>query len=102
MAAKSKQQNAKSANLHQPKITDAKIRELATVKSFDRGQQYYQNGAITSPTRQDNRIWADCDGSELDQISATLTASDVTDLRCSCPYDWGGACKHEVALLLTY
>jgi uncharacterized Zn finger protein len=102
MAAKSKQQNAKSANLHQPKITDAKIRELATVKSFDRGQQYYQNGAITSPTRQDNRIWADCDGSELYQISATLTASDVTDLRCSCPYDWGGACKHEVALLLTY
>jgi uncharacterized Zn finger protein len=102
MAAKSKQQKAKSANLHQPKITDAKIRKLATAQSFDRGQQYYDNGAITSPTRQDNRIWADCYGSELYQISATLTASDVTDLRCSCPYDWGGACKHEVALLLTY
>ncbi len=94
MAAKSKQ--------HQPKITDAKIRQLATEKSFDRGQQYYNNGAITNPTRQDNRIWADCYGSELYQISATLTVSDVTDLRCSCPYDWGGACKHEVALLLTY
>jgi uncharacterized Zn finger protein len=102
MAAKSKQQKAKSANLHQPKITEAKIRKLATAQSFDRGQQYYHNGAITSPTRQDNRIWADCYGSELYQLSATLTASDVTDLCCSCPYDWGGACKHEVALLLTY
>jgi uncharacterized Zn finger protein len=101
MAAKSQQQKAKSAQ-HQPQITEGKIRELATEKSFDRGQQYYRNGAITNPTRQDNRIWADCYGSELYQTSATLTASDVGDLHCSCPYDWGGACKHEVALLLTY
>jgi uncharacterized Zn finger protein len=102
MAAKSKQQKAKSANWHQPKITEGKIRELTTERSFDRGQQYYRNGAITNPTRQDNRIWADCYGSEVYQTSATLTASAVADLHCSCPYDWGGACKHEVALLLTY
>jgi uncharacterized Zn finger protein len=102
MAAKSKQQKAQPAGLHQPKITEAKICKLATAQSFDRGQQYYHGGAITNPTRQDNRIWADCYGSELYQVSATLTASNVADLRCSCPYDWGGACKHIVALLLTY
>jgi uncharacterized Zn finger protein len=102
MAANSKQQKVKPAHLHQPKITEAKIRKLATAQSFDRGEQYYSRGAITGPTRQDNRIWAECYGSELYQVSAVLTASNVTDLSCSCPYDWGGACKHEVALLLTY
>jgi uncharacterized Zn finger protein len=101
MAIPSKQQKPKS-KLHQPKITEAKIRQLSTAQIFERGQQYYRNGAITNPTRQDNRIWSDCYGSELYQVSATLTPSDVTDLRCSCPFDWGGACKHEVALLLTY
>jgi hypothetical protein len=102
MAAKSKQQKVKPAQLYQPKITEAKIRKLATEPSFDRGEQYYYRRAITGPRRQDNRIWADCAGSELYQVSAVLTASNVTDLSCSCPYDWGGACKHEVALLLTY
>jgi uncharacterized Zn finger protein len=102
MAAKSKPQKVKPAQLYQPKITEAKIRKLATEPSFDRGEQYYFRGAITGPRRQDNRIWADCAGSELYQVSAVLTASNVTDLSCSCPYDWGGACKHEVALLLTY
>jgi uncharacterized Zn finger protein len=106
MAAKSKQQKAQKevqiAKLHQPKITEAKIRKLATAQSFSRGEQYYNGGAITGPTRQENRIWADCYGSEIYQLSATLTASDVTDLRCSCPYDWDGICKHQVAFLLTY
>jgi uncharacterized Zn finger protein len=101
MATQSQQQTAKS-KLHQPKLTEAKIRQLSAAQSFDRGLQYYRNDAITSPTRQENRIWADCYGSELYQVSATLTSSNVTDLRCSCPFDWGGACKHEVALLLTY
>lgn len=101
MATQSKQQKAKS-KLHQPKMTEAKIRQLSAAQSFDRGLQYYRKDAITSPTRQENRIWADCYGSELYHVSATLTPSSVTDLRCSCPFDWGGACKHEVALLLTY
>ncbi|CCM79607.1 SWIM zinc finger family protein [Rhizobium mesoamericanum] len=26
----------------------------------------------------------------------------VAATRCSCPYDWGGACKHVVAVLLKY
>jgi uncharacterized Zn finger protein len=102
MAAKSQQKKAQADNFHQPKLTEAKIRKLCTAQSFERGLQYYESGAITQPTRQDNRIWADCYGSERYQVSATLTASTVDNLRCSCPYDWGGACKHTVALLLTY
>jgi uncharacterized Zn finger protein len=83
MATPSKQQKPKS-KLHQPKLTEAKIRQLSTAQIFERGQQYYRNGAIANPTRQDNRIWSDCYSSELYQVSATLTPSDVTDLCCSC------------------
>jgi uncharacterized Zn finger protein len=102
MATKSKLQKVKPADRHQPKITEDKIRKLATGTSFDRGKQYYSRGAITGSMRQDNRIWAECYGSELYRVSAVLTKSNVTNLACSCPYDWGGICKHEVAFLLTY
>jgi uncharacterized Zn finger protein len=102
MAAKSKSKKATSAQPDLPTLSEGTIRELATAKSFDRGKQYYQNGAITHPTQQENRIWADCDGSEVYQTSATLSPAGVADLQCTCPYDWGGVCKHEVALLLTY
>jgi uncharacterized Zn finger protein len=101
MIAKPKQPS-QSTTLHQPKITEAQIRQLANAQSFDRGMEYYHGGAIVSPTRQGNRIWAECYGSELYQVSGVLTPETVTELRCSCPYDWGGSCKHEVAFLLTY
>lgn len=35
-------------------------------------------------------------------ISARLGTSGIQETACSCPYDWGGDCKHIVALLLTY
>jgi hypothetical protein len=33
-------------------------------------------------------------------VRALATVESFT--RCSCPYDWGGACKHVVAVLLKY
>jgi uncharacterized Zn finger protein len=36
------------------------------------------------------------------QVSITLDEASVLDADCSCPYDWGGACKHIVAALLAY
>lgn len=97
MAGKSKRQTSKLS-----KVTESQVQKLATTKSFDRGRSYYQNGAITDPTRQDNRIWADCYGTEIYQPRATLTSKGISESNCTCPYDWGGICKHQVALLLTY
>ncbi len=35
------------------------------------------------------------------QVSVTLAdAGGIADASCTCPYDWGGYCKHIVAVLL--
>lgn len=85
-----------------PRLTEAQIRELASPQSFERGDRYYRNGTIINPTRQGMEIWATCQGSERYEPRATLGKGGITASSCTCPYDWGGLCKHQVALLLTY
>jgi len=87
-----------------PKLTEAQVRALANEKSFDRGKGYYQDGAIAEPLRQGMELRAECEGSEYEpyQISVTLGAKGIAETSCTCPYDWGGICKHIVALLLAY
>ena len=85
-----------------PLITFKQIREAATEKSFQRGEDYQSQGAIQNATRQDFRLWADCLGSELYETSVTLNKDGIQSSSCTCPYDWDGLCKYQVALLLTY
>jgi len=85
-----------------PRITLKQIQQAATERSFDRGKDYYSDGAIVNAMRQEFRIWANCYGSEVYETSVTLNQSGIHTSSCSCPYDWGGMCKHQVALLLTY
>lgn len=86
-----------------PRLSEAQIQKLATAQSFERGDRYYRNGAIINPMRQGLELRADCQGSDLYFCRATLGGKDgVTTATCSCEYDWGGICKHLVAMLLTY
>jgi uncharacterized Zn finger protein len=87
-----------------PRLTEAHVRELASEKSFDRGEAYYGDGAVLEPVRQERELRAQCEGSDYEpyQVSATLAESGVAETSCTCPYDYGGICKHIVALLLAY
>jgi uncharacterized Zn finger protein len=87
-----------------PTLTESHVRRLAGEKSFERGESYYRGGAILEPVRQGMELRAHCEGSEYEpyQVSATLTKTGIGGTSCTCPYDWGGLCKHLVALLLTY
>lgn len=85
-----------------PLLKESQVRALATEQSFERGENYYLGGAIFNPMRQGNTLWADCEGSTTYQPRVTLGAQGVEAESCTCPYDWGGLCKHQVALLLTY
>lgn len=85
-----------------PKLKESQIASLATDQSFERGQRYFRDGAITNPVRQGNTLWADCQGTDLYYPRVTLGPQGVESSSCTCPYDWGGICKHQVALLLTY
>jgi len=79
------------------------ILAAATQSSFERGEDYYAEGRIEQPYRQGGNLWADCYGSERYQTSVSLDPDgSIAASSCTCPYDWGGLCKHQIALLLTY
>ena len=85
-------------------LTKRQIEERAYGKSFHRGEILYETGAISSPVRRGDEISARCRGSypEPYRVWATFIDAEIAAVSCSCEYDWGGDCKHIVALLLTY
>ena len=87
-----------------PKLTESDIRQLASVQSFQRGEGYYASGAVMEPQLQGNAVTARVSGSEYQpyRVTITLGLTGVTHTRCTCPYDWGGICKHIVATLLAW
>src|SRR5690348_17092717 len=87
-----------------PKLTEAIIRAAATPESFQRGREYFESGAISNAAIQANTLLAECEGSSAPyyQVRVELDEAGIRDAECTCPYDWGGVCKHVVALLLTY
>ena len=87
-----------------PNITEDQIQDRCTEVVFARGEDYFYNEAIENAMFHDWTLSANCYGSEDDpyRVSVELTPTGIADAECSCPYDWGGDCKHIVALLLTY
>lgn len=87
-----------------PEITEKVIRRLASGESFQRGREYFQSGAVTNLMRRGDRLLADVEGSSYEpyRVDITLDAGGIASAECTCPYDWGGTCKHIVAVLLAY
>lgn len=87
-----------------PKIDLNAIKQICTPRSFKRGEDYYTSGAIIEPVREGNTLRASCLGTapEPYKVKVTIRDGEVTSASCTCPYDRGGACKHVIALLLTY
>ena len=87
-----------------PIITEATIRSLTTPESFSRGEDYYHSGAVSDIERRGDVLHAEVEGSSYQpyQVTIELDESGIVAADCSCPYDWGGYCKHIVAVLLTY
>ena len=87
-----------------PTITEADIKQLSNEQSFSRGKSYYRGGAVLEPVRQGHELRAYCEGSSYQpyRVSVTLDSNGVSGTHCTCPYDWGGLCKHLIALLLTW
>lgn len=87
-----------------PKITEKLIRQLSSHQSFDKGENYFRGGAIHEPVQQGDELRGYCEGSGYQpyRVTVTLDKTGVQSTHCTCPYDWGGICKHIVALLLTW
>lgn len=83
-------------------ITEALIQDHTSPESFRRGEDYYRQGAVLSVTRRDATLQAEVAGSDVTPYSVRVSFDEagITHASCSCPYDWGGWCKHIVATLL--
>jgi uncharacterized Zn finger protein len=86
-----------------PPLTEAAIREIASSKSYQRGQSYREQGAVSDVVRRSHTVRADVEGSQYQPYTVTIEFDDagIAGTDCPCPYDHGGICKHRVAVLLT-
>jgi uncharacterized Zn finger protein len=85
-------------------ITEAIIRNLASAQSFERGEDYYRSGSVFELQKRGHLLMAKVEGSDYEpyQVTIELVGDEIISTDCSCPYDWGGICKHVVAVLLAY
>lgn len=90
--------------MSKPQLTETDIRNLASSQSYDRGYRYYRSGAVSDVIRRGNVLTAKVAGSEYEpyRVQVTLIDEGVAETSCTCPYDWGGICKHIVAALLVW
>lgn len=70
--------------------------DLANQKSFDRGEDYYENGYVKNIVKRGDVYEGIVLGSEKYKVTLDMSY-DMPDFECSCPYDFGGICKHAVA-----
>ncbi len=82
----------------QTRLTEDMLHSLSTEQSFERGRQYYRAGAIQNAARQGDVLTAVCEGSSAPayRLRVELDQAGVHTASCTCPYDWGGLCKHLV------
>lgn len=80
-----------------PKITLELLKELSTPESFLRGRNYFQDGYVSNLKTSDNKFTAIVNGSYEYEVKISENFGEI-DFLCTCPYDWGGICKHCVAV----
>jgi uncharacterized Zn finger protein len=84
-------------------FSESIIRKYASAESFRRGKDYYSQGAVLSVKRRGALIEAQVEGSSGRPytVRCSFDAQGEPHASCTCPYDWGGWCKHVVAACLT-
>jgi uncharacterized Zn finger protein len=85
-----------------PIFDEATIRAGSSVESYNRGKEYYAEGAVLSIVQRGETLHMEVQGSGYQPYTVTveLDGDEIVGADCSCPYDWGGWCKHIVAALL--
>lgn len=85
-----------------PDFSESHIQRHSSQESFRRGREYYQRGAVISLIQRGQQLAAEVAGSEFApyEVRVVFDEAGVVESSCSCPYEWGGICKHVVATLL--
>ncbi|MBI3143704.1 MAG: SWIM zinc finger domain-containing protein [Pseudogulbenkiania sp.] len=81
------------------KLTFDDLREWAGETILERGRGYIHYVSSLSST-MDGELAAWVSGSERYATSVRLGANGGLTSFCTCPYDWGGPCRHAIAVVL--
>jgi uncharacterized Zn finger protein len=87
-----------------PHIQNSDVARWTDEAYFQRGQKYYEQGAIYDQRCEGMRIKSKCSGSQAPfyRQEVLFNSKGIESAECSCPVGEGGHCKHAVALLLTW
>lgn len=85
-----------------PTIPDSTILRHTTPTIFQRGQDYYKQGAVIELIQRGTTLHANVEGSDYQpyQVRVEFDTAGITAATCTCPYEGTGWCKHIVATLL--
>lgn len=88
--------------LHSIRITPDLLVANASEKSVERGEEYYETGMVLAVIRRGDAFLAEVEGSEYGpyRVQVHTKKGRVADATCTCPFEWGGWCKHIVAVML--
>lgn len=87
-----------------PNISKNDVQNWVGVKSFQRGNWYYEDESILNPRRRGQSLIAECQGSQTTpyRVEIQFGPEGIQGGSCTCPAGQGGHCKHAAALLLTW
>jgi uncharacterized Zn finger protein len=87
-----------------PLIKQTDVQKWTDDVYFQRGQNYYKQGAIYDQRKQGMTLKSKCAGSQAPfyRQEVLFSSHGIETAQCSCPVGEGGHCKHTVALLLTW
>ena len=74
------------------------VKQMATPKVFDRGVEYEEN--VVDIVRKGNVFEAEVLGSYPYHVNLKILKGSKLEFSCTCPYNYGGICKHSVALAI--
>lgn len=80
-------------------LNEADLRGPLNTKSLRRARGYIHR--VQDPARAGQTLTAQVRGSRLYQVEVKVDAGGIHAV-CSCPYSWGGYCKHIGAVLLKW
>ena len=85
-------------------LKEVGIRAGATEKSLARGLELFRRGAVSHTAIQGDALSGVCEDTETPfyKVRAELDGGGIRSACCTCLYEFGGYCKHIVALLLSY
>jgi len=78
------------------------LKELSRPQSWEKGLGYYHRDRVQEIMLDGDELIAEVSGNSYPFYEVELNIENPHYHYCSCPYDWGGICKHIIAVGLTW